>query len=112
MELINKNRFNETVTHIFEALSIAFPLPIDIDAETLGLASGPAYKVVNYSQVPTDEMDAYLFVIACVEWLESSDYLRSSKIYPSSAENVVLTEKGIDLLGAKPMSLLRGNYVG
>ncbi|MBH3465040.1 hypothetical protein I5Q49_09295 [Pseudomonas carnis] len=110
MDLINKNRFNETVTHIFEALTVAFPLPTDISAETLGLTSGPAYKIVNNTQVPAEGMEAYGFVAACVRWLESADYLRASKIYPSSARDVLLTEKGLQLLDALPMSLLRGNY--
>lgn len=110
MELQNQDRFNDVVSRIFEALSNAFPLPVDIDAKSLGFTTGDAYKVVNHVQIPSDAMEAYVFVSSCVQWLEAADYLSTSKNYPATSKNVVLTEKGLQLISTSPMSLLRGNY--
>lgn len=112
MELQNRDRFNSVVNGIFESLAAAFPMPIDVDAHLLGLVKGPAYKIVNHSQIPANEVEfeVYEFVTSCVEWLESADYLRASKHYSSLSKNVLLTEKGLQLLNASPISLLRGNY--
>ena len=110
MELNNIVRFNNAVYRTFGALSSSFPLPIDIDAFSLEIVSGPAYEVVNFDEIPTADLPEHLFVRATLDWLKNAGYISVLSFSYASAEGVVFTEKGLQLIGAAPMSLLRGNY--
>ncbi|MGP5469978.1 hypothetical protein ACTXNP_27305 [Pseudomonas helleri] len=110
MELQNQDRFNDVVDRVFEAISSAFPLPINIDAVSLGIATNTAYVVEGFEQIATDDLDTHLFVVASVRWLESAGYLDTNNVAETYVTGVIFTEKGLQLVGASPISLLRGNY--
>ena len=110
MELQNENRFNDVVDRVFEALSSAFPSRITVDAISLGLATQAAYVIEDFEEVATNDLDNHLFVVASVRWLQTAGYLDAENVANSYASGVIFTEKGLQLVGASPMSLLRGNY--
>lgn len=110
MELQNHDRFNDVVDRVFVALSAEFPLPIDIDAFSLGLAEGPAYKTVDFDEVETEYLDEHIFVARCIQWLNSAGYLSANKLHYSFTTGVVFTEKGLQLVDAAPSSLHRSSY--
>jgi len=107
MELKNAAEFDRVVTRVLEALADAFPRPIDLRFEDLGLVDGPAQVALNdvYNQTTdTEHRPQHVFAALCVRFLESEKYV-SGTVHSDWAVGVVLTAKGLDLIGGPPNSL-------
>ena len=107
MDLKNAAEIDRVVTRVLSALADAFPQPIDLYFDELGLVDGPAYVETNdiYNrQVETEHMPQHVFAAHCVRFLESEKYV-SGTVHPAWANGVLLTAKGLDLIGGPPNSL-------
>ncbi|WP_133160909.1 hypothetical protein [Pseudomonas laurylsulfativorans] len=107
MDLKNAAEFDRVVTRVLSALADAFPRPIDLHFDDLGLADGPAHVETNdvYNRhVETEHMPQHVFAALCVRFLESEKYV-SGTGHSYWATGVLLTAKGLDLIGGPPSSL-------
>nr|DAQ69873.1 MAG TPA: YjcQ protein [Inoviridae sp.] len=109
MDLKNATEFDRVVTRIFTVLAEAFPKPVDFGFQAIGLADGPAHETKDFSSVVTEYTPQHEFAAQCVSFLISEGYV-SGNPQPTWARNVLLTDKGLELIKAKPDSLLPGTY--
>ncbi|WP_065869881.1 hypothetical protein [Pseudomonas sp. 25 E 4] len=109
MDLKNAAEFDRVVTVVLTALAEAFPKPLDLDFQVLGLADGPAEMVLNGRTADTDHTPKHEFAARCVSFLMSEEYV-SGTPHPTWARYVLLTAKGLELINATPNSLLRATY--
>ncbi|WP_327437797.1 hypothetical protein [Pseudomonas donghuensis] len=91
-------------------LSEAFPNPISLDFQELGLADGPATVAKDFDELQTEYMPQHVFAAQCVQFLVDEEFV-SGKAHHYWAASVQLTAKGIDLIGATPRSLRSSNYL-
>lgn len=106
MDLKNAAEFDRVVTRVLSALAEAFPQPIDLRFDELGLVEGPAYKDVDtYGRSgSTEHSPQHVFAAQCVRFLATEGYV-SGTVHFDWATGVVLTGKGLDLIGGPPSSL-------
>lgn len=110
MDLKNAAEFDRVVTRVLTALAEAFPKPINLDFEQLGLADGPASVNKDFHQVDTEYMPQHTFAAQCVSFLIDEKIVSGATKYSWSA-SVHLTAKGLELIGATPRSLRGTNYL-
>lgn len=106
MDLKNAAEFDRVVMRVLSALADAFPQPIDLRFDELGLVDGPAYvEVDTYGRTnPTEYAPQHVFAAQCVRFLETENYI-SGSVHSDWAASVLLTGKGLDLIGGPPNSL-------
>jgi len=106
MDLKNAAEFDRVVTRVFSALADAFPQPIDLRFDELGLVDGPSYvETDTYGRTTATEYSPqHVFAAQCVRFLESEKYV-SGTVHSDWAVSVLLTAKGLDLIGGPPSSL-------
>lgn len=109
MDLKNAAEFDHVVTRVLTVLAEAFPKPIDLDFEEIGLADGPAYVQKDFDSVETEHAAKHEFAARCVSFLMSEGYI-SGTPHPSWARYVLLTSQGLELINATPNSLLPATY--
>ncbi|QBR32922.1 MULTISPECIES: hypothetical protein [Pseudomonas] len=110
MELTNATEFDRVVTRVFSALAEHFPAPLSLDFEALGLVAGPALSETGLDGYGhTAHYEQHVFAAECVSFLIKEQYLNGhlNEYYP---RDVVLTQKGLELIRATPLSLKRDNY--
>lgn len=111
MELTNATEFDRVVVRVFSTLSERFPVPVSLDFEALGLADGPAISETGLDGYGrTENYEQHVFAANCVNFLIKEQYVigQLNDHYPQS---IVLTEKGLELIRATPISLRRDNYI-
>lgn len=109
MELKNQGQFDRFTAEVFLALADAFPKPIDIGFEELGLVEGPAYDDREGFSIANEYTPLHEFGTNCVRFLHSEGYL-AGNVHNVHATAVVLTAKGLELLSASFDSLSRSHY--
>lgn len=109
MDLKNAAEFDHVVTRVLTALAEAFPKPIDLDFQALGLADGPAYLQEDFNTLDTEHTPQHEFAAQCVRFLVAEEYV-SGTPHPTWVGYVLLTAKGLELINATPDSLLRGTH--
>lgn len=110
MELTNATEFDRVVTRVFSALAERFPAPLSLDFEALGLVAGPALSETGLDGYGhTEHYEQHVFSAECVNFLIKEQYLtgRLNDYYP---QDIVLTQKGLELIRATPVSLKCDNY--
>lgn len=110
MNLQNEVRFNGVVDAVFTKLAETFPHLITLDALDLGLSDEPAGEYVGGRFQPSESASDHLFFVAAIQWLIRAGYLYAADATGVVIQGAVLTEKALDLIGATPISLRRGNY--
>lgn len=107
MQLKNQSQFELFTDRIFHALADAFPVPITINFQDLGLAEGPAFEDTHGGgQVKTSHISSHLFGTACLRFLTSEGFVNADIRYADAA-NVVLTGAGLELFKINCLSLNR-----
>lgn len=109
MDLKNAAEFDRVVTRVLTVLAEAFPKPIDLEFDNIGLADGPAYVQKDFDSLETEHTPKHEFASQCVSFLLSEGYI-SGTPHPTWARYVLLTGKGLDLINATPDSILRGTH--
>lgn len=106
MDLKNAAEFDRIVTGVLSALADAFPQPIELRFDELGLVDGPAsVEADNFGRTTaTEHAPKHVFAAHCVRFLASEEYI-SGAVHYDWAVGVVLTAKGLDLIGGMPRSL-------
>lgn len=106
MDLKNAAEFDQVVTRVLSVLAEAFPRPLDLAFQEIGLADGPAYVTENYNSVETEHTPKHEFAAQCVRFLISEGYLIGEP-HPTWVRAVILTAKGLELTNSTPNSLRR-----
>jgi len=110
MDLKNSAEFDRVVTRVLAALAEAFPNPISLDFQDLGLADGPATVTKEFNELDTEYMPQHVFAAQCVRFLVDEEFV-SGKAHHYWAASVQLTGKGLELIGATPRTLLGSHYL-
>ena len=107
----NLVKFDELTTKVLNYLKMSFPIPVSIGPESLGLEIS---KKGEYDPSTGDntEGEPYTederFFNPVIQWLYLSDYIHArERSLGYGLFDLVLTEKGLDMMGMKPESLQR-----
>ncbi len=107
----NLVKFDEVTEKVLNYLKMSFPIPATIGPGSLNLAVSEKgeYDPVTGDQSegePATEDEKFFGPV--IEWLYLSGYIHAKKSsHQSGFFGLVLTEKGLDILGMKPFSLSR-----
>lgn len=113
MSISNIERFDKTVTQVLAELRACFPVPKTLSVSEFILTEEGAHDSAPLLQAEADlgaadpEYQRKVFASASLQWLVSEGYISSDGWFGNSIRNVVLTAKGLDVLGVTPSSLLR-----
>jgi hypothetical protein len=103
----NVRKFDEIAEKLLDQLAVAFPIPVDVSASSLGLKESKksTYDPVTETRIggePMTEDEKYLQ--PTIAWLIQSGYIHGDKTQFGYLR-LVLTERGLDLLRVRPRSL-------
>lgn len=101
MDLKNAIEFDRVVTRVLTALAEAFPVPIDLTFDTLGLADAPGSELVNGRYIDTESTPQRQFASHCVRFLLAEEYI-SGTVHPIWVAHVLLTAIPFKVFGKSP----------
>jgi hypothetical protein len=96
----NIERFNLTALELFNRLYDAFPNPLDVDSQQLGLAASP-------EEATTVESISYiLYAESAIDWLAEEGFIRyEAPKFGTTFRRARLTMQGLTVLGYLPRSV-------
>jgi hypothetical protein len=94
----NMELFNVVTLRIFDRLYEAFPQPIDITPGSIAIE-------ITADEADSDAMKAVLVADNTLSWLATEGFLRYERPYTGKFPQVVLTLKGLTILGLVPRSI-------
>ncbi|MCS4310239.1 hypothetical protein M2397_000514 [Pseudomonas sp. BIGb0381] len=107
----NLVKFDEVAKKVLGYLKMSFPIPSDLGPESLRLdisAKGEYDPESGGTTGGEPETEDEQFFGPVIEWLFLSGYIHAKKSsHYSGYYGLVLTEKGLDIMGMKPISLNR-----
>lgn len=106
MNLANSKNFDRVVKAVFMKLCHSFPLPVQLDAQDLGLSHEPSGERVNGHWVESGSITEHRFFFHTVSWLVSNGYVQTASSSEGYVfENAVFTEKSLQATKLLPTSL-------
>lgn len=97
----NINQFDEYVGRVFGILYESFPVPTDLNiGDVLGVPD-----LYNSSGLPAEMDNEANIAVYSVIWLASVGYLKMTQNSSNEFFDLILTEKGLEVLKATPSSL-------
>lgn len=106
----NLAKFDEVAEKVLSYLKMSFPVPANLGPESLKLQiskKGEYDPVTGNTTDGEPETEDERFFGPVIEWLILSDYIHAKSSQYSEYYALVLTEKGLDIMGMKPISLSR-----
>ncbi|MBI6886473.1 hypothetical protein AB7M31_002974 [Pseudomonas sp. IAP-CY TE4608] len=106
--MTNIEKFDEIASKLLSYLGATFPIPSNVGLGSLRLkesAKGTLDPVTETTTGGEPETEDEKYFTPTVAWLEQAGYIQKSKA--GHHHGLVLTEKGLNLLGIAPSALTR-----
>ncbi|NQD55822.1 hypothetical protein HP546_10730 [Pseudomonas sp. CM25] len=107
--MTNIEKFDEIASKLLSYLGATFPIPSDVGVGSLRLkesARGTYDPVTEKTEGGEPQTEDEKYFTPTVAWLEQAGYITADKKM-GSYYRIVLTEKGLGLLGISPAALTR-----
>ncbi|WP_305461524.1 hypothetical protein [Photobacterium leiognathi] len=106
----NIDNFNEIAAKLFSLLLDQFPIRIQIDEVSFFEYEPITFDPIDGRILTNKQEHEFKMLSETIIWLSESGFIRCNG-FPDEKLNVVLTEKGLELLKLKP-DVLNSNTVG